>query len=99
MIDKYGAIPPTTSNGCQVINVVMKSGGMTADMVCTGAFSGKGTVENSSADGVHATGSVHFVGMMQAGPKPAPIEWTSKSEATFKGADCGSVKPAPMPDK
>lgn len=98
MIDKYGAIMPSTRNGsCQFTNIVMNPGGMTGTMVCTGAMSGKGTMESSSADGIHATGSVHFVGTMKAGANPMPVEWTSKSNATFKGADCGSVKPQPMP--
>jgi len=100
MIDKYGAIMPSTRNGaCQIANVAMKPGGMTGEMVCTGAMSGKGTLESSSADGVHATGSVHFVGSVKAGANTMPVEWTSHSTATFKSADCGSVKPAPMPDK
>jgi hypothetical protein len=100
MIDKYGAIMPSTRNGaCQITNVAMKPGGMTGEMQCTGTMSGKGTLESSSADGVHATGSVHFVGSMKTGAKTTPIEWRSKSSATFKSADCGSVKPAPMPDK
>ena len=100
MIDKYGAIMPSTRNGaCQITNIVMKPGGMTGAMVCTGSMSGKGTLESSSADGVHATGSIHFVGSMKAGTNTMPIKWTSKSTATFKSSDCASVKPAPMPDK
>ena len=100
MIDRYGAIMPSSRNGaCQFTNIVMKPGGMTGEMVCTGAMSGKGTLESSSADGVHATGNIHFAGSMKAGANTKPIEWTSASKATFKGADCGSVKPAPMPDK
>ena len=100
MIDRYGAIMPSTRNGaCQISNVVMKPGGMTGVMMCTGAMSGKGTLESSSGDGVHATGSAHFVGSMKMGANTAPVEWTSTSTAIFKSADCGSVKPAPMPDK
>jgi hypothetical protein len=96
MIDKYGAIMPTSRNGCQFTDIVMKPGGMSGVMACTGTMSGKGTVESSSTDGIHATGSVHFTGSVKAGPNPLPVEWTSKSSAAFKSADCGSVKPPPM---
>jgi hypothetical protein len=99
-IDRYGAIlPESHNNSCQVINLVKKSNGMTADMVCTGRMSGKSSMEASWSDDVHATGKVHFVGAMQLGQNSKPIEWTSTSSSTFKGADCGSVKPLPMPDK
>jgi Protein of unknown function (DUF3617) len=98
-IEKYGAIMPQTHGNCQVTNIVKKPGGMTADMVCTGPMSGKGTVESSSTDGIHATGSVHFVGTVGVGANVKPIEWTSTSNSVFKGADCGDVKPIPMPDK
>src|SRR5271154_2972138 len=67
MIDKYGAVLPQ-NRGCQVINVVKKSNSMTADMVCSGAMSGKGNLESSWTDGEHATGKIHFVGSMQVGP-------------------------------
>jgi hypothetical protein len=97
-IDKYGAIVPQT-RGCQVTNIVKKANGMTADMVCTGTMSGKGTLESFSTDGEHAKGKVHFVGSIQAGPNGKPIEWTIESSSVFKSADCGAVKPVPMPDK
>jgi Protein of unknown function (DUF3617) len=99
-IDRYGAIlPESHNNSCQVINLVKKSTGMTADMVCTGRMSGKSSLEASWSDSEHATGKVHFVGAMQLGQTSKPIEWTSVSSSIFKGTDCGSVKPLPMPDK
>ena len=97
-IDRYGAIVPQIRN-CQVTNVVKKTNGMTADMVCTGMMSGKGTLQSDSTDGVHATGKVHFIGSMQVGSSSKPMEWTTLSSAIFKGADCGEVKPIPVPDK
>jgi len=97
-IDKYGAIVPHT-RGCQVTNIVKKSDGMTADMVCTGAMSGKGTLESHLIDSDHAKGKVHFVGSIQAGPNAMPMEWTIQSSSVFKGADCGDVKPVPVPEK
>ncbi len=97
-IDKYGAIVPQT-RGCQVTNIVKKGQGMTADMVCTGTMSGKGTLESSSSDGEHAKGKVHFVGSIRAGTNSQPIEWTSESSSVFKSADCGGVKPFGIPAK
>jgi len=96
-IDKYGAIVPQ-SRGCQVTNIVKKANGMTADMVCTGAMSGKGTLESTLIDDSHAKGRVHFVGSIQAGPNHMPVEWTAESSSVFKSADCGDVKPLPGPD-
>jgi hypothetical protein len=99
-IDKYGAILPSTSAGCRLTNLVKKANGMTADMVCTGTMSGKGSLESSWTDGEHATGKVHFVGSIRVGTNSKPIEWTAASTSVYKGADCGSVKPYPtLPDK
>ena len=77
----------------------MKATGMTADWVCTGRMAGKGTVESSWADPDHAKGKVHFVGSMQMGPNSKPIEYTIETSSVYKGPDCGSVKPLPIPDK
>ena len=45
MIDKYGAPPPQSRNNqCQMSNVHMNPGSMTADWVCSGMMSGKGSV-------------------------------------------------------
>jgi hypothetical protein len=96
-IDKYGAPLPQTRGDCQVTNMVKKPSGMTADMECTGRMSGKGTLEASWTDDGHATSKMHFVGSMQAGPSPKPVEWTTTSTSVFKGADCGSVQPMTMP--
>jgi hypothetical protein len=98
MIDKYGAPMPQSHNDCQITNVVMKSNSMTADMVCSGKTNGRGTIESSWTDGNHARGKVHFAGTMQMGPNTTPIEWSVESTSVFKGSDCGSVKPLPMPN-
>ena len=97
-IDRYGAIVPRT-RGCQVTNVVKKGGGMTADWVCTGAISGKGIMESHMVDGDHAKGTLHFVGTLQARPNAKPVEWTTQSSSVFKSADCGDVKPVPLPER
>lgn len=99
MIDKYGAPIPQQSprQSCQISNVQKSDTGMSADWVCTGMMSGKGSIESHwSADGT-ARGKVHFVGTMQMGPNPTPVEWTSTSSSVYKGPDCGSVQPPPMP--
>ncbi len=98
-IQKYGAIMPPQHATCTIANVVKKPKGMTADMVCTGRMNGKASLESSWPDAEHATGKLHFVGTMQMGKTTAPVEWTVISSSVFKGAECGTVKPFPMPDK
>jgi hypothetical protein len=75
----------------------MKEHGMTASLVCTGRTAGTGTVESNWSEPDHARGKVHFTGTMQMGPNTRPIEWTSESVSVYKGPDCGSVQPMPMP--
>ena len=62
-------------------------------------MAGKGSVESSWTDSDHATTKVHFPGSMQMGPNATPIEYTIQATSVYKGPDCGSVKPPPMPDK
>jgi hypothetical protein len=95
-LDKYNAIVPGQQgpqHNCQVTNVVKTANGMTADMVCTGNMSGKGSMQSSWSDTEHASGSVHFIGTMQMGQNSRPVEWTSKTNSIFKSSDCGNVKP------
>jgi len=98
-IDKYGAPIPQSHGSCQATNVVLKPNGMTADWVCSGQMTGKGTMESSWDDSDHAKGKMHFAGTMQGGrsPNPIPVEFTVNSESVYKGPDCGSVQPPPMP--
>jgi hypothetical protein len=97
MIDKYGAPVPQSSSQCQVANVQMKSDGMTGDWICTGAIAGKGTIESSWTDSEHATSKVHFAGNMHFGPNLTPVEYTIAADSVYKGANCGNVKPVPVP--
>ena len=100
MIDKYGApVPQSRNNQCQIANIQMKPKSMTADWICTGQMAGKGTLEGSWTDPDHSTSKVHFTGSMQMGPNAMPVEYTMVATSVYKGADCGSVKPVPMPDK
>ena len=95
-IDKYGA-PVSQSKDCLLSNVHMTATGMTADMVCTGKTPGKATVVSSWSGGTSSSGKVHFTGSMQMGTNSMPIEWTMVFTSAYKGADCGKVKPLPMP--
>jgi hypothetical protein len=96
-IDKYGAPMPQSRGGCQVSNVSMRPNGMSADWICSGRMTGKGSLESSWNDPDHAKGRVHFVGNMQMGQNSTPIEFTVESSSVYKGADCGTVQPTPMP--
>jgi hypothetical protein len=96
--DKYGAILPQIG-GCRVNNIVKNGNGMTGSMECTGKMSGRLSLESSWTDDEHAAGKVHFFGSMQVGPSRVPVEWTSVTRSIYKGPDCGSVKPIPMPDE
>ena len=92
-LDKYNGVPPQTRSECQVSNVVKKADGFTADVACSGRMATKGTVDSTyTADG-HGKTKVHLLGAMQMGPTSKPIEMTIESESTYKGPDCGSVKP------
>ena len=98
MIDKYGAPMPQSRNGeCQIANVVIKPNSMSADWICSGKMAGKGTLESSWADPNHAIGKVHFTGNMQMGQNSRTVEYTIESSSVYKGPDCGSVAPAPIP--
>jgi hypothetical protein len=98
MIDDYGALLPQSRGQCTIANKLLRPGGMTADWVCTGKMAGKGALESNWSDLEHATGKVHFVGTLQVGGGKEPVEWTTESTSVFKSADCGSVKPVPLPE-
>lgn len=98
-IDKYGAIVPDyLSNVCQLVNVVKKSGGMTADMVCSGShITGKGTLEVNWSDSEHSKGNLHFSGTIHPGDTDIKIEWSATTSSVYKGPDCGTLKPPTPP--
>lgn len=98
IIDKYGApVPQTRRGNCSLTNVNKTDHSMNAEMVCTGFMSGKGTVQSTWDDPDHAKGKVHFMGSIQSGQGSKPIEWTSETTSVYKNADCGDVKPVPIP--
>ncbi len=95
MIDKYGAIvPETLTRSCQLVNVVKKADGMTADMVCSGGITGKGALDVTWTDSEHSKGTLHFSGEMSLAQPPIKIEWTAASTSVYKGPDCGDNVPA-----
>jgi hypothetical protein len=97
MIDRFGGPMPQSRGDCQVKNVNKTATGMTADYVCTGQMNGSGKFEASWSEIGQGHSKVHFTGTLQMGPRSTPVEWTMESTSTYKGADCGSVKPIPVP--
>ena len=98
MIDKYGAPYSNPQHGdCSVSDVTMKPNGMTAKITCKGAMAADGTVETTwdQVNTTHTT--MHLTGNMAMGQANHPIDMTMKADSTYKGADCGSVKPMEMP--
>jgi hypothetical protein len=97
MVDKYGAIlPDNLTNICQLANLVKKPGGMTTDVVCSGALNGNGTLVVNWTDSEHAKGTIQFKGTMHPGADEIKIEWSATTLSTYKGPDCG-VQKTPSP--
>ena len=95
MIDKYGGPTGSPPNGnCQMTDVKVTATGMTANMSCTGRMSMTGTVQTTFVD---ANTTKTIVSMTMAGGGGQSMTMTTTSTATYKGADCGSVKPPAMP--
>jgi hypothetical protein len=97
MIDRYGGPVPQSRGECQMKNMNKTATGMTADYVCTGHMSGSGKMEASWTEAGQSHSKIHFTGTMQMGQRSTPIEWTIDTTSTYKGADCGSVKPMTPP--
>jgi len=99
MIDDYGALLPQGRGQCTIQNRVTTDSKTTGDYVCTGPMDGKGSLESTWTDSEHVVGKVHFVGTFLVGSQRQPIEWTTESSSEFKSANCGAVKPHPLPKK
>jgi len=98
MIDKFGGPYSNPPRGdCKVTDISLKPDGMTAKIVCTGQLNGTGTVNSTWTDSSTTKSTVHLTGTMQMGPNSQPIDMTIQSTSTYKGPDCGSVKPLAMP--
>lgn len=97
-IDKYGAmVPEYLSRVCQLVNVVKKSGGTTADIVCSGKFTGKGVLEINWSDSEHYKSNLRFSGTMRPRDSDIKIEWDATSSSVYKGPDCSVLKPPTPP--
>lgn len=98
MIDKYGGPNPQPPRGdCKVTDMVTKPNGMSAKITCSGQMNATGTVETTWTDPNVTHSEVHFTGSMAMGQMTHPIDMTMKADSTYKGPDCGSVKPIEMP--
>ena len=98
MIDKYGGPNPNPPHAdCKVSDVVNKPNGMSAKISCTGQMVATGTVESTWTDPNNTHTTMHLTGNMQMGQMQHPVDMTMKADSVYKGADCGSVKPMPLP--
>ena len=98
MIDKYGGPYSNPQRGdCQTTNISIKPDGMSATVACTGQMTATGTVESTWTDPNTTHTKMHMTGTMQMGPNSRPIDMTMQSTSVYKGPDCGSVKPLPIP--
>jgi Protein of unknown function (DUF3617) len=94
MIDKYGGPYSNPQRGnCQVTDVALTTTGMTAKLTCSGQMSMNGTVQTTFVDASTTKTTIQMT--MTMGPNT--MNMTTQSTATFKGSDCGSVKPLTMP--
>ena len=98
-IDKYNGAPPQTRPGCQTSNVVKRDDGFSADISCPAPMSATGTVESTYTPDGHGKSKIHMTGQIAMGSSSKPIEYTIETESTYRGADCGNVKPIAPPSK
>ena len=95
MIDKYGGPYSNPQNGqCQTTNVVVTATGMTANVTCTGRTTMTGTVQATFVD---ANTTKTTMQMSMSTPNGQSMNMTTQMTAVYKGPDCGSVKPPPIP--
>ncbi len=95
MIDKYGGPYSNPQNGqCQVSNVSLSPTGMSADLSCTGRTTMTGTVKTTFVD-ANTTKTTMQMNMTEGNGQQ--MQMTMQSTSTYKGSDCGSVKPLAMP--
>jgi hypothetical protein len=96
MIDKYGGPYSNPQRGnCQLTDVALTATSMSAKLVCSGQANMSGTVQATFVDANTTKTTVHMT--MTMGASGRTMDMTTESTATFKGPDCGSVQPLPMP--
>lgn len=98
-VDKYHGVPPQTRPGCQMTNVSKRDDGFSAEISCPAPMTSQGTVESTYTPDGHGKTKIHMTGQMQMGSTSKTIEYTIVTDTTYKGADCGSVKPYSPPSK
>ncbi len=94
MIDKYGSpySNPQTGN-CQTTNMVVTPTGMSANVACSGKMQMTGKVQATFVDANTTKTTVNMT--MTMGNQTMTM--TTESTYSYKGPDCGSVKPMPVP--
>jgi hypothetical protein len=94
MVDKYGG--PMSSQqmpNCKSSNLVVTPEGMSATVTCSGKVNSTGTVKSTFVDANTTKTTVNMTMTMGS----QTVTTTTESTYTYKGPDCGSVKPPPMP--
>ena len=99
IIDNYGVILPPSLKSCELQNVQRTALSFKADMTCKGSYNGFGSVESTWTDPDHVVGKVRFVSRGKGTNDTRALAWTEEAKAVFKSADCGNVKPRPLPSK
>ncbi len=94
MIDKYGGGYSNPQAGCQTSNVSVTLTGMTATVTCTGRMNMTGKVQSTFVDANTVKTKVQ---MTMTTPNGQTMNTTMDSTYVYKGPDCGSVKPPPLP--
>lgn len=97
MIDKYGAPVQQNNKDCKISNIVIRPGGMSAEIACTGMLSAKGSIEMTWMDGSSSHTKTHMIGSMQMGSKASPVEFTGDSTFTSKAWTAAASNPCPCP--
>lgn len=94
-IDKYGGAFSTPPRGdCEMTDISITSGGMTAKIVCTGEMNATGTVKATFVDAKTTKTTIHMTGTSRVGRNSEPVDVTMDLTSVYKGPDCGNVKPA-----
>jgi hypothetical protein len=98
MVDKFGGPYSSPPRGdCQMTNRSVTPTGMTMTMSCSGQFTGTGTVDVTITAPGATEMKMHLIGTAQGGNGSHPVDMTMQMKSAYKGPDCGSVKPLPMP--
>ena len=96
MIDKYGGPYSNPQAGpCQTSNIVKTPSGMTANLTCSGRMTMTGTIQSTFVDANTVKSTVQMTASM--GASGQTMTMTVQATATYKGPDCGDVKPIEIP--